>query len=404
MARILVGVGGGIAAYKAASLCSLLMKAQHEVQVLMTENATKFITPLTLQSLTRKPVVVDTFNEPNPTEIAHIALADKADLYVIAPATANLIGKLAAGIADDMVSTTALAVTSPLLIAPAMNVHMFEHPAVQQNLATLRHNGALIINPGSGPLACGYTGKGRLAEPEDILQVITAVLNQKTDMAGVHLVVTAGPTIEDIDPVRYLSNNSSGKMGYALAEAGKQRGARVTLISGPTNLPDVSGIEMIRVRSTQDMYDAVDKVVDTADIYISAAAPVDFRPVVRHHQKLKKGAGVTHLELEQTTDILLSVAGRKQPSQTFVGFAAETSDVLQYGMAKLERKNLDMVVVNDILAPGAGFAGDTNVVTILMRGREPIALPVLNKFEVANRILDQIQVVRHEQTGGMDCD
>jgi phosphopantothenoylcysteine decarboxylase / phosphopantothenate---cysteine ligase len=388
--RVMVGIGGGIAAYKSAGLCSLLMKQGYEVQVLMTENATRFVQPITFQSLTKKPVVVDTFAEPNPEEIAHIAMADLADVYVIAPATANLIAKLAHGIADDMVTTSALALTAPLVLAPAMNVHMYEHPAVQDNLHILRKRGAIIVNPGSGPLACGYTGKGRLAEPEDIVQVIQAVLNPQRDFAGLRVLVTAGPTIEDIDPVRYLSNASSGKMGYAIAAAAVQRGASVQLISGPTHLAPVDGAEMVHVRSTEQMLSAVTANVGHADVYISAAAPADFKPAVQLDKKWKKSDGTPVLALAQTPDILAAVGQMKQSQQVFVGFAAETNDAVAYGAEKLKRKNLDMVVVNDVSQAGAGFGVDTNQVVILRRDKPEYSLPLLTKQEVAEQILDEV--------------
>lgn len=392
--RVLVGVGGGIAAYKSASLCSLLVKQGYEVQVLMTEHATRFIQPLTFQSLTKRPVVVDTFVEPNPGEIAHISLADWADLYVIAPATANVIGKLAHGIADDMVTTTALAVTSPVVIAPAMNVHMYDHLAVQDNIRILRARGAIFIDPASGPLACGYTGKGRLAEPEDIVDVIHAVLNQPCDLEGLSVLLTAGPTIEDIDPVRYLSNASTGKMGYALAAAAVQRGGKVTLVTGPTHLSPVPGVEMVHVRSTEEMLHAVVSRVDDADVYISAAAPADFRPAETLARKWKKSDGTPVLQLEQTPDILATVGKTKRSDQVFVGFAAETNEPITYGMQKLERKNLDLVVVNDVSEAGAGFGVDTNVVVILGQAGFKRELPLMSKREVADAVLDEVCATR----------
>lgn len=387
---IVLGVGGGIAAYKAAALCSLLGKRGYSVEVLMTENATRFIQPLTFQSLSKHPVVVDTLSEPRSDEIAHIAIADRADLFVVAPATANLIGKIANGIADDMVSTTALAVTAPVLIAPAMNVHMLAHPAVQHNLDVLRARGVVVVDPGSGPLACGYTGKGRLAEPEDIAAVVDAMFNCQKDFNGQHVVVTAGPTVEDIDPVRYLSNRSSGKMGYAIATAAVGRGARVTLISGPTHLPPVVGAQMIPVHSTDDMMRAVAAEVQSADVLIGAAAPADFQPVERRDHKWKKTDGPPTFTLKATPDILETVGKAKSKRQVFVGFAAETQNVLAYGRNKLERKNLDIVAVNNVLEAGAGFGVDTNRVTILGRDGSELALPLLAKAEVAERILDAV--------------
>ncbi|WP_067922044.1 bifunctional phosphopantothenoylcysteine decarboxylase/phosphopantothenate--cysteine ligase CoaBC [Alicyclobacillus shizuokensis] len=387
---VLVGVGGGIAAYKTATLCSQLVKRGYQVQVLMTEHATRFVQPLTFQALTHRPVVVDTFAEPDAAEIAHVAIADRADMYVIAPATANLLAKLALGIADDMVTTTALAVTAPLLVAPAMNVHMYEHPTVQRNLSLLRQRGALVVNPGEGPLACGYTGKGRLAEPEDIADIIDAHFAGRRQLGGLRVLVSAGPTVEDIDPVRYLSNASSGKMGYALAEAALARGAEVVLVSGPTHLAPVPGAQMRHVRSTEDMLRAVLDEVPAADVFISAAAPVDFRPVQRHEHKWKKAQGVPVLELEPTPDILSKVREMRRQDQVIVGFAAETQDALVYAREKLERKQLDLIVVNNVAEPDAGFGVDTNRVSLLRPSGAQEDLPLLSKREVAERILDMV--------------
>lgn len=387
---VVLGVGGGIAAYKAAALCSLLTKRGYSVEVLMTESATRFIQPLTFQSLSKHPVIVDTMNEPRPDEIAHIAIADRADLFVVAPATANLIGKMANGIADDMVTTTALAVTAPVLFAPAMNVHMLAHPAVQHNLDVLRSRGAVIVDPGSGPLACGYTGKGRLAEPEDIADVIDAVLKRKLDLSGRSVVVTAGPTVEDIDPVRFLSNRSTGKMGYAVASAAAVRGADVTLVHGPTSLAPPSGVKMVEVRSTEDMLRAVREAVSGADVLISAAAPADFRPRERLEHKWKKSDGAPVVELEPTPDILAAVGQAKAAKQVFVGFAAETKMAVQYGRDKLDRKNLDFIVVNNVLEKDAGFGVDTNRVTLVTQSGEDEVLPLLSKQDVADHILDKV--------------
>ena len=393
---VVVGVSGGIAAYKAATLCSLLNKQGYEVRVLMTEHATRFIQPLTFQSLTKHPVIVDTFAEPDPSEIAHIAVADAASAYVIAPATANVLGKLAHGLADDMVTTTALAVQAPLIVAPAMNVHMYEHPAVQENLQVLRERGAIIVDPGSGLLACGYTGTGRLAEPEDIVRVVEAVLKRRRDLAGQTVVVTAGPTIEDIDPVRYLSNASSGKMGYAIAQAASNRGAKVRLLSGPVALKPVPGVEMTYVRSTQDLLEAALQAMSAADVFISAAAPADFRPASKLDHKWKKSQGVPVLTLESTPDVLAAVSERKKSGQTLVGFAAETNQAVENGREKLNRKNLDLVVVNDVSEPGSGFAVDTNKVVLVGKDRSQ-ALPLMSKSEVADLILDEVLRIRARQ-------
>lgn len=386
----MLAVGGGIAAYKSAALCSQLGKRGYDVHVLMTEHATRFIQPLTFQALSKHPVVTDTFAEPRPEEIAHIAIADRADLFLVAPATANLIGKLAHGIADDIVSTTALAVTAPLVLAPAMNVHMLEHPAVVHNLGLLRGRGAIVIDPGAGPLACGYTGKGRLAEPDDIVEIVDAILHPDATLAGRNVVVTAGPTVEDIDPVRFLSNRSSGKMGYALAAAAAARGATVTLVSGPTALPAPPRVQRLDVRSTAEMRQAVLTALRDADVLIAAAAPADFRPRQPLAHKWKKAEGAPQLDLEPTPDILAEAGASKAPGQVLVGFAAETRDAVEAGHDKLTGKNLDWVVVNNVLDADAGFAVDTNRVTLLGRDGSRTDLPVLPKSEVAERILDRV--------------
>lgn len=396
---ILVGVGGGIAAYKSASLCSLLVKRGYDVQVLMTEHATRFIQPLTLQALTKHPVIFDTFAEPNPAEIAHIAVADRAKLYVIAPATANLIAKLAHGMADDMVTTTALAATCQTLVAPAMNVHMYNHPAVQSNLDLLKSRGNIVLDPAEGPLACGYTGRGRMPEPEDIADVIEAILGQASDLAGLHFVISAGPTVEDIDPVRYLTNRSSGKMGYALAQQAIARGAKVTLVSGPTKLGPVAGATMVYVRTTEEMLHAVDDAMRGADVFISAAAPADYRPSTVHPEKWKKSQGMMQIQLEETQDILQFISVRRRHGQTIVGFAAETTDVLENAQNKLQKKALDLLVVNDVSQTGAGFDVDTNEVTMLSRSGEQEHLPLMAKHLVADRILTKVLAIRREGLG-----
>jgi len=387
---VVVGVCGGIAAYKAAALCSLLMKMGYDVQVLMTEHATQFITPLTFQALTKRPVVIDTFSEPDAAEIAHIAIADRACAYIIAPATANMIAKLAHGLADDMVSTTALATTAPVILAPAMNVHMLAHPAVQENLETLKRRGVIVMDPASGPLACGYTGKGRLPEPEDIGEVLAATLSSQQSMAGLHVVVTAGPTVEDIDPVRYLSNASSGKMGYAIAQAAVLRGAQVTLISGPTALAPVRGAKPLAVRSTEDLLQAVQAAMIDADVLVAAAAPADFRPKTRLDSKWKKKRGVPQLELVATPDVLATVATAKRAHQVFVGFAAETERAVEQSQDKVTRKNLDLLVVNNVSEADAGFGVDTNRVTFVHRDGATNSLPLMQKSEVAEHILDHV--------------
>lgn len=394
----MLGVTGGIAAYKAAALTSKLTQAGAQVYVIMTEGAQKFVTPLTFQSLSHLPVYVDTFTEPDPNVIAHIDLADRADLIVVAPATANIIGKLAHGIADDMLTTTLLASKAPVMIAPAMNVNMYNHPAVQANMKRLEEYGYQLIQPAEGLLACGWTGKGRLAEPEEIVQIIerffcaaSSVLPEsQRDLAGQYVVVTAGPTREKIDPVRYISNHSSGKMGYAIAEAARDRGAEVVLISGPTSLPKPEGVHFVGVESVADMYTAVMRHFPKADIVIKSAAVSDYRPKVTHDHKLKKTQDDFVLELEKAPDILAEL-GRHKTTQFVVGFAAETQDLLAHASDKLKRKNADLIVANNVLQEGAGMGSDTNIVTILSRDGERVELPQLDKRQVADRLFDVIK-------------
>lgn len=386
---IILGITGGIAAYKGAALCSKLVQAGAKVHVIMTESATKFITPLTLQTLSRNPVFTDTFDERDPSVVSHIDLADHADLIVIAPATANAIAKLAGGHADDMLSTTLLAATCPVLIAPAMNVHMYEHPAVVSNLELLASRGAMFVEPGTGQLACGYVAKGRLAEPEEIAAAVEAWFARSRSLAGKRVLVTAGGTMERLDPVRYLTNDSSGKMGFAIAEAAKLMGAEVTLVAGRTIAPPPAGVHVVRVESARQMLEAVTAEYDDMDIVIKAAAVADYRAVNISGQKLKKNGERLVLELERTTDILETL-GRRKTHQFLVGFAAETEQVAHYAMDKLRRKRCDLVVANDVSMEGAGFNGDTNIVQVF--GEEGLveALPKMSKREVASRLLELI--------------
>ncbi|GAA4715996.1 bifunctional phosphopantothenoylcysteine decarboxylase/phosphopantothenate--cysteine ligase CoaBC [Brevibacillus fulvus] len=390
--QIVLGVSGGIAAYKAAALTSKLTQAGAIVHVILTENALKFIQPLTFQALSHQPVYTDTFAEQEPRVISHIDLADRADLVIVAPATANVIGKLANGIADDMLTTTLLAAKAPVMIAPAMNVNMYEHPAVQANMQRLAQFGYRFLEPGEGLLACGWIGKGRLAEPEEIVR---AVINffagnaaKPQDLAGKKVLVTAGPTRERIDPVRFISNDSSGKMGYAVAEAARDRGAEVCLVSGPTNLPAPPGVTIVRVESVQQMLEAVLQRMADSDVIIKTAAVSDYRPKTVAMHKLKKQGELT-LELEKAPDILQTV-GQSKTHQFVVGFAAETEELLTYAKDKLERKNLDMIVANNVLMDGAGMGTDTNVVTILTRDGEVVPLEKMSKREVAEKIWDAV--------------
>lgn len=390
--HVLLCVTGGIAVFKAAALTSKLVQEGAIVKVIMSASACKFVTPLTFQALSRHEVYTDTFAEKDPGVISHIDLADWADVILVAPATANTIGKLANGIADDMITTTILAATAPVWIAPAMNVHMYEHPAVQQNMLTLQRFGYHFIEPGEGFLACGYVAKGRLEEPETIIALLKEFWQEKQLLAGKKILVTAGPTRERIDPVRYLSNFSSGKMGYAIAQEAVKMGADVTLVTGPTDLQVPSGANVVRVESAQDMLEAVLSRYPDMDVVIKTAAVADYRPKMVHSEKMKKRAGELVLELERTTDILKTL-GEKKEGQLLVGFAAETVDVEYYAKQKLETKNLDMIVANDVKAEGAGFGTDTNIVTMYKQSGDVIPLPLLSKAEVAHRILEEVQLL-----------
>lgn len=392
--RIVLGVSGGIAAYKAAALTSKLTQAGAIVHVILTENAQKFVQPVTFQALSHQPVHTDTFNEPDPHVISHIDLADKADLVLVAPATANIIGKIANGIADDMLTTTLLATKVPVMVAPAMNVNMYGHPAVQANMEKLVQYGYRFVEPGVGLLACGWIGKGRLAEPEEIVEAVAAFFAEQNqprpqDLQDKLVLVTAGPTREKIDPVRYITNHASGKMGYAIAEAARDRGARVVLVSGPTALPKPTGVQFVAVESVQEMFDAVMEYLPESDIVIKSAAVSDYRPKTVQEHKMKKGDGPLVLALDKAPDILRTV-GERKTKQFVVGFAAETQDVIKYAQDKLEKKNLDMIVANNVLAEGAGMGSDTNIVTLLTRAGEIVELDKLSKRDVADKLLDAV--------------
>ncbi|WP_066068504.1 bifunctional phosphopantothenoylcysteine decarboxylase/phosphopantothenate--cysteine ligase CoaBC [Neobacillus soli] len=389
--KILVCVTGGIAVYKAAALTSKLVQAGALVKVILSDSAAKFVTPLTFQALSRNEVYTDTFDEKNPRVIAHIDLADWADLILVAPATANTIAKIANGIADNMITTTLLAAVSPVWIAPAMNVHMYEHPAVKKNLAILADYGYQFIEPGEGYLACGYIGKGRLEEPEKMVELIQEFFRHDNvqQLTGKTVVITAGPTREKIDPVRFISNHSTGKMGYALAEEAKKQGAHVILVSGPVHLPAPSGINMVKVESAEEMYNAVMGYFDLADVVIKTAAVADYRPKISYDHKVKKQAGDTSIELERTKDILFEL-GKRKNGQVLIGFAAETEKVEEYAGKKLTTKNADMIVANNVKAAGAGFGTDTNIVTLFKRNGTVTELPLMSKSAVAKRIIEEI--------------
>ncbi|MEW9667563.1 bifunctional phosphopantothenoylcysteine decarboxylase/phosphopantothenate--cysteine ligase CoaBC [Ammoniphilus sp. 3BR4] len=387
---IVLGVTGGIAAYKAAALCSALVQKGANVRVILSSSAIQFIQPLTFQALSRNHVVVDTFEEKDPTVIAHIDLADRADLIVVAPATANFIAKAALGLGDDMLSTTLLATEAPILVCPAMNVHMYQHPAVQHNMNILRSRGIRYVEPGEGFLACGYTGKGRMAEPEEIVSAIIHELTPKQDLAGKKILITAGATREAVDPVRFFTNRSTGKMGYAIAEAAKERGAEVILVSGrSTALNPPAGVDWVPIESAEDMFQAVAARADQADVIIKAAAVADYRPAVVHEQKMKKKDGNLTIELVRTKDILRHLGEHKKPTQVLVGFAAETENVEENAMKKVLAKNLDFIVANNVAMEGAGFGTDTNIVSLYDQNGLIHSLPQLSKREVADRILDE---------------
>ena len=387
-----VGVTGGIAAYKTCEVVSRLKKLHADVRVIMTKNATEFVSPLTFQSLSHNPVSVDTFANIQTWEIEHIALAQRADVFVIAPATANIIGKLACGIADDMLSTTVMATHAPVLIAPAMNTAMLENAATQQNMRTLSERGMRFIAPGTGMLACGTSGAGRMSEPSQIVDEIVRTLRPREDFAGLSVVVTAGPTAEPLDPVRYITNRSSGKMGYAIAEAAHARGAHVTLLSGPTAIQPPKGVDVVRIGTTQELYDAVLGHAD-ADVVIQAAAPADYRAREISPTKIKRTGDSLMIELVPNPDIAAALGARKHPGQTLVGFAAETNNVIENAQGKLKRKSLDLIVANDVTHAGAGFDVDTNIVT-LIDGEGMKELPMMTKREVADGILDRVAELR----------
>ena len=387
---VLLGVTGGIAAYKMANVASGLRKAGAEVHVIMTENATQFITPLTFETLTNNRCVVDTFARDFQYDVTHVSLAKKADLILIAPATANVIAKLAHGIADDMLTTTVLASRCKKLVAPAMNTAMLENPITQDNLETLRKYGFTIVEPAVGMLACKDVGSGKLPEPEVLLDRIAMEIAREKDYLGLHVTVTAGPTQEALDPVRYLTNHSTGKMGYAIAREAMLRGADVTLISGPTSLAPVPGVRMVPIVSAQDMFEAVKEALPRTDILIKSAAVADYRPAEVSPDKIKKREGEMAIPLERTPEILTWVSQHRHPGLFVCGFSMETKDLLDSSRKKLEKKHLDMIVANNLKVAGAGFGVDTNVVTILT-DREVLELPLMGKDQVAARLLDEIR-------------
>jgi phosphopantothenoylcysteine decarboxylase / phosphopantothenate---cysteine ligase len=389
--RVLLAVSGGIAAFKAAALTSKLAQAGYEVKVMMTPHAQKFITPLTFQALGRNNVYTDTFYEPDPHGIAHIDVADWADVIFIAPATANVIGKLANGIADDMVTTTLLAATAPVYIAPAMNVHMYTHPAVKRNMKTLEEDGFHFVEPDEGYLACGYTGKGRMAEPEDLMAMIDHFFIKKANPAwhGISVVVTAGPTQEDIDPVRFLSNRSSGKMGFAVAAEAAARGADVTLIAGPVSLATPHGVKRIDVKTAEEMFDAVMHTKKHADMIIKAAAVSDYRPSEKYAHKVKKSTNPASIPMERTKDILEEL-GRGKENQILIGFAAESNDIEQYAKEKLRKKNADVICANSITTEGQGFQSDQNALHLFFKDGRDQEIKLTSKKHASIELLNAV--------------
>ncbi|WP_373213835.1 bifunctional phosphopantothenoylcysteine decarboxylase/phosphopantothenate--cysteine ligase CoaBC [Ruminococcus sp. 5_1_39BFAA] len=386
---ILLGVTGSIAAYKIAYLASALKKLHGDVHVLMTENATNFINPITFETLTGNKCLVDTFDRNFQFQVEHVSIAKQADVVMIAPASANVIGKLAHGIADDMLTTTVMACKCKKFISPAMNTNMFENPVVQDNLKILEHYGYEVISPATGYLACGDTGAGKMPEPETLLSYIVREAACEKDMAGKKVLVTAGPTQEAIDPVRYITNHSSGKMGYAIAKAAMLRGADVTLVSGRTAIEPPPFVKVVPVVSARDMYEAVTAVSHEQDIIIKAAAVADYRPSMVSDQKLKKKDDEMSISLERTDDILKYLGEHKSPGQFLCGFSMETQNMIENSRAKLAKKNLDMVAANNLKVEGAGFQGDTNVLTLITKDEE-VSLPLMSKEDAAAKILDKI--------------
>lgn len=390
---VLLGVTGGIAAYKIPNLCSQLVKSGYAVETILTENATKIVSPIPFESLSGNRCHVDTFDPMDTAKVEHIALANAADILVIAPATANVIAKLCYGLADDLLTTTALACTCKKLLVPAMNTNMYENPATQENLETLKRRGYLVMEPASGHLACGAEGKGKMPEPSEIFERIEAEIAREKDLAGLRILVTAGPTQEPIDPVRYITNHSSGRMGYAIARAAMLRGAQVTLVSGETALTPPAMVNTVPVITAQDMFDAVTAHAPTCDVVIKAAAVADYTPTTTADNKIKKSDGDMSIPLKRTQDILGYLGTHRKPGQFLCGFSMETENMLENSRKKLTKKNLDMIVANNLKVAGAGFQGTTNVITMITEN-EIVELPLMDKEVAAHAILDQIISMR----------
>ena len=394
---VVLGVSGGIAAYKACDVVSRLRKENIQVNVIMTKHATEFVSALTFQSISQNPVAVEMFEPVTNWDIEHISLAKKADIFLIAPATANVIGKIANGIADDMLSTTVMATKAPVVIAPAMNTNMYENPVTQANIQKLKDLGYIFIEPGYGRLACGDLGPGKLAEPDLIVENIKFLLNKTDELKGKNVLVTAGPTQEAIDPVRYITNKSTGKMGYALAYETALMGAKVTLVTGPTNIEIPFGIsEVIKIKSAGQMYEAVTSRFDEMDIVIKSAAVADYKPKNISDSKIKKSDSDLVLELDRNKDILFEL-GKLKTKQVLVGFAAETDDLIANAQKKLAKKNLDFIVANDLKQEGAGFAGDTNIAKLLFADGNIVELPIMTKNQLSKEIYDKIIYIMHNK-------
>lgn len=402
--RVALGVSGGIAAYKAAEVLRGLQRAGCDVRVAMSKRACEFVQPLTFRALSGSHVIVDDYAPDNPDPIAHITFSQTVDLFIVAPATANIIAKFANGVADDFLTSTYLASTAPVLIAPAMNTSMWRHPATQRNIQLLRQDGVHVIEPDDGEMACGTIGPGRLGEPERIVAVALELLSQSEprkvqDLAGEHLLITTGATREELDPVRFISNRSSGRMGFAIAEAARNRGAEVTTVAGITSATPPEGVRIVRATSAADMHAAVIKEIGKASIFIAAAAVADYRPVSRAARKIKKSDSSINLSLERTPDILGDVATARTNGLLVVGFAAETDEVIPNALAKLQSKNLDAIVANDVSREDTGFDSDMNAITIIARGAaDPVQLPVMSKLEAAHHILDEVVRLRQART------
>lgn len=391
---LVLGVTGSIAAYKMANVASMLVKLNADVHVIMTKNATNFINPITFETLTGHKCLVDTFDRNFEFNVEHVSLAAKADLFLIAPASANIIGKIACGIADDMLSTTVMAAKCPVLLSPAMNTNMYENPIVQRNLNTLKEYGYHIIEPDCGRLACGTSGAGKLPSEDVLVDNIIYHIAKEKDMAGINVLVTAGPTREAIDPVRFITNHSTGKMGYAIARMATLRGANVTLVSGPVNIAPPSHCNVVNIESANDMYREVTKISDACDIIIKCAAVADYRPAVIQSEKIKKSEGEASLMLERTNDILKYLGEHKKDGQLICGFSMETENVIENSRAKLTKKNADMIAANSIKDEGAGFGHETNRITLITRESEK-SLPLMSKTKAADIILDELMNMRN---------